>query len=126
MTTNTAKYKQELEIKRSYWRQIITKWEQSGQKPTVYCQANMVNIDQFYYWRKKCSNASLSTNKDNFINLQVSDVTASDLQAIDMPNRSSNDMLQIDITLPNKVQCQLNTCISNVKELINYLGGISC
>ena len=37
----------------SYWREIITDWQNGEQTQKAYCQAHDLNYHQFGYWRRR-------------------------------------------------------------------------
>ncbi len=44
---------EELEQKRSYWKQHIEIWRSSGMTQTAYCIQHELKVHQFVYWKKR-------------------------------------------------------------------------
>ena len=45
---------EQLEQKRSYWKQQIEQWQQTGLSQAEYCRRNNLKHHQLAYWRKRC------------------------------------------------------------------------
>jgi len=45
---------EELEQKRSYWKQQIEQWQQSGLSQAEYCRRNNLKHHQLVYWKRRC------------------------------------------------------------------------
>jgi len=45
---------EEQEQKRSYWKQQIEQWQQTGLSQAEYCRRNNLKHHQLAYWRKRC------------------------------------------------------------------------
>ena len=43
--------------RQSYWRQVLTRWQRSGLAVRVFCRAEGVNEPQFYWSRRKLTQA---------------------------------------------------------------------
>ena len=46
---------EELEQKRSYWKQHIDSWQESGLNQTEYCRRHNLKHHQLVYWKKRFS-----------------------------------------------------------------------
>lgn len=38
--------------RRTYWRGVVERAEQSGQRPREFCLAEKIDLNRFYYWRR--------------------------------------------------------------------------
>ena len=45
---------EQLEQKRSYWKQQIEQWQQSGLSQAEYCRRNNLKHHQLVYWKRRC------------------------------------------------------------------------
>jgi len=45
---------EELEQKRSYWKQQIEQWQQTGLSQAEYCRRNNLKHHQLVYWKRRC------------------------------------------------------------------------
>ena len=45
---------EQLEQKRSYWKQQIEQWQQTGLTQAEYCRRNNLKHPQLVYWKKRC------------------------------------------------------------------------
>jgi hypothetical protein len=46
---------EQLEQKRSYWKQQIEQWQQTGLSQAEYCRRNNLKHHQLVYWKKRYS-----------------------------------------------------------------------
>ena len=49
---NNVEFGQTLNDRRTYWRGVVERAEQSGQRPREFCLAEKVDLNRFYYWRR--------------------------------------------------------------------------
>jgi len=49
---NKAEARQTLSERRAYWRGVVKRAEQSGQRPREFCLAEKIDVGRFYYWRR--------------------------------------------------------------------------
>ena len=62
---------EELEQKRSYWKQQIEQWQQTGLTQAEYCRRNNLKHHQLVYWKKRY----LKTQSDvSFAAVQLEDL----------------------------------------------------
>jgi len=47
-----AETRQTLSERRVYWRGVVERAEQSGQRPREFCLAEKIDVGRFYYWRR--------------------------------------------------------------------------
>ena len=47
-----AESRQTLSDRRAYWRGVVERAEQSGQRPREFCLAEKIDVGRFYYWRR--------------------------------------------------------------------------
>jgi len=45
---------EQLEQKRSYWKQQIEQWQQTGLSQAEYCRRNNLKHHQLVYWKRRC------------------------------------------------------------------------
>jgi len=62
------------EERRSYWRDHIEQWRQSGQSKRAYCRAQELNPASFYRWQGKLDDAPKET--PGFIPVRLTKGTA--------------------------------------------------
>jgi hypothetical protein len=61
---------EQLEQKRSYWKQHIDSWQETGLTQTEYCKRNNLKHHQLVYWKKRF----LKTETDvSFVPLKLED-----------------------------------------------------
>ena len=85
---------EELEQKRSYWKQQIEQWQQTGLTQAEYCRRNNLKHHQLVYWKKRY----LKTETDvSFAAVQLEDL-------LDIPAPADQASLTVVIDNPLKVE----------------------
>jgi hypothetical protein len=61
---------EELEQKRSYWKQHIDSWQETGLTQAEYCRRHNLKHHQLVYWKKRFSHTETSVS---FVPLKLED-----------------------------------------------------
>jgi len=105
---------EQLEQKRSYWKQQIEQWQQTGLSQAEYCRRNNLNHHQLVYWKKRY----LKTETDvSFAAVQLEDL-------LDMPAAADQASLTVVIDSPLKVEITEGFNPQLLRQLIIALRGL--
>jgi len=105
---------EQLEQKRSYWKQQIEQWQQSGLTQAEYCRRNNLKHHQLAYWKKRC----LKTQTDvSFAAVQLEDL-------LDTPALADQAALTLEIDNLFKVQITEGFDPELLRQLIAALRGL--
>ena len=107
-------FQEELINKRHFWQAVVNKWQENPAKPRDFCNENNLNIDQFYYWRRK-----FLYDKETEVN---TDYGFTEL----IPSSTNNNKINLNIKLGNNLTVEINSNISQIGEIINQLGVSRC
>ena len=78
---------EQLEQKRSYWKQHIDSWQETGLTQIEYCRRNNLKHHQLVYWKKRF----LKTETDvSFVPIKLEDL-------LDIPTRHDHSSLTLVI-----------------------------
>src|SRR5210317_856422 len=81
---------EQLEQKRSYWKQHIDSWQETGLTQTEYCRQHNLKHHQLVYWKKRF----IKTSKNvSFVPLKLEDL-------LEMPTRQ--DQLSLILVINNQ------------------------
>ena len=106
---------EQLEQKRSYWKQQIEQWQQSGLSQAEYCRRNNLKHHQLVYWKKRF----LKTETDvSFVPLKFEDL-------LDLPARSEPASLTLVINNQFKIEIRAGFDRPLLRQLILALQGLS-
>jgi hypothetical protein len=105
---------EELEQKRSYWKQQIEQWQQTGLTQAEYCRRNNLKHHQLVYWKKRY----LKTQSDvSFAAIQLEDL-------LDIPAPADQASLTVVIDNSLKVEVTEGFDPQLLRQLIVALRGL--
>ena len=105
---------EQLEQKRSYWRQHINSWQETGLTQTEYCRQHNLKHHQLVYWKKRY----LKTQSDvSFAAIQLEDL-------LDIPAPADQASLTVVIDNPLKVEVTEGFDPQLLRQLIAALRGL--
>jgi hypothetical protein len=105
---------EQLEQKRSYWKQQIEQWQQTGLSQAEYCRRNNLKHHQLVYWKKRY----LKTQTDvSFAAVQLPDL-------LDIPTPA--DLPSLTVVIDNQVKIEVTEGFDPqlLRQLIAALRGI--
>ncbi len=106
---------EQLEQKRTYWKQHIDDWQQTGLTQTEYCRRHNLKHHQLVYWKKRF----LKTETDvSFVPLKLDDL-------LDMPAQPDNASLSLVIDNHFKIDIRAGFDARLLRELIRVLRGLT-
>jgi hypothetical protein len=87
---------EQLEQKRTHWKQHIDSWQQTGLTQAEYCRRNDLKHHQMVYWKKRFLNTETDAS---FVPIKLEDL----LDISTQPDRASlslviNDQFKIEIS----------------------------
>lgn len=99
---------EELEQKRTYWKQHIDQWQQAGLIQAEYCRQNNLKHHQLVYWKKRF----IKTESDvSFVSLKLDDL-------LDMPARPDHAPLFLVIDDHFKLEVRVGFDVRLLQKLI--------
>ena len=105
---------EELEQKRSYWKQQIEQWQQTGLTQAEYCRRNNLKHHQLVYWKKRY----LKTQSDvSFAAIQLEDL-------LDIHAPADQASLTVVIDSPLKVEVTEGFDPQLLRQVIIALRGL--
>ena len=105
---------EQLEQKRSFWKQHIDSWQQTGLTQTEYCRRHNLKHHQLVYWRKRF----LKTETDvSFVPLQLEDL-------LDLPTGQRQAPLVLVINDQFKIEIRAGFDAHLLQQLIFALRGL--
>jgi hypothetical protein len=105
---------EQLEQKRSYWKQQIEQWQQTGLTQAEYCRRNNLKHHQLVYWKKRY----LKTETDvSFAAVELEDI-------LDIPAPTDHGSLTVVIDNPLKVAVTDGFNPQLLRQLIAALRGL--
>ena len=106
---------EQLEQKRSYWKQHIDSWQQTGLTQVEYCRQHNLKHHQLVYWKKRF----LKTETDvSFVSLKLEDL-------MEMPTRQDQASLTLVISNQFKIEIRAGFDTQLLRQLIFALRGLS-
>jgi len=105
---------EQLEQKRSYWKQHIDSWQETGLTQVEYCRQHNLKHHQLVYWKKRI----LTTETDvSFVSLKFEDL----LDRTAPPERAS---LSVVINNHLKIEIRAGFDAQLLRQLIFALRGL--
>jgi len=105
---------EQLKQKRSYWKQQIEQWQQTGLTQAEYCRRNNLKHHQLVYWKKRY----LNTQSDvSFAAVQLEDL-------LDIPAPADQSSLTVVIDNQFKVEVTEGFDPQLLRQLIVALRGL--
>ena len=106
---------EQLEQKRTYWKQHIDDWQQTGLTQTEYCRRHNLKHHQLVYWKKRF----LKTETDvSFVSLKFDDL-------LDIPAQPDHASLSLVIDNHFKIEIRTGFDARLLRELILVLRGFA-
>ena len=105
---------EQLEQKRSYWKQQIEQWQQSGLSQAEYCRRNNLKHHQLVYWKRRC----LKTETEvSFVPVQLEAL-------LDIPAPADQASLTVIIDNPFKVEIAAGFDPQLLRQVVTALRGL--
>ena len=105
---------EQLEQKRSYWRQHIDSWQQTGLTQVEYCRQHNLKHHQLVYWKKRYSNTQTEVS---FVPLRFEDL-------LDIPAQSDRAALCLLIDNHFKVEIRDGFEPQLLRQVVAALRGL--
>ena len=106
---------EQLEQKRSYWKQHIASWQETGLTQVEYCRQHNLKHHQLVYWKKRF----LKTETDvSFVSLNLEDV-------LEMQARQDQASLTLVINSQYKIEIRAGFDAQLLRQLIFVLRGLA-
>ena len=106
---------EQLEQKRTYWKQHIDSWQETGLSQTEYCRRHNLKHHQLVYWKKRF----LKTETEvSFVPLKLEDL-------LDIPPRQDQASLTLVINNQFKVDIRAGFDVQLLRQLIFALRGLT-
>jgi hypothetical protein len=106
---------EQLEQKRTYWKQHIDSWQETGLTQAEYCRQHNLKHHQLVYWKKRF----IKTETDvSFVPLKLEDL-------LDMPARADRAPLCLVIDDQFKIEIRAGFDAPLLRQLIFVLRGLS-
>ena len=106
---------EQLEQKRSYWKQHIDSWQETGLTQTEYCRQHNLKHHQLVYWKKRF----LKTEKNvSFVSVKLEEL-------LEMPARQDQASLILVINNQFKIEIRAGFDTQLLRQLIFALRGLS-
>jgi len=106
---------EQLEQKRSYWKQHIDSWQQTGLTQVEYCRQHNLKHHQLVYWKKRF----LKTETDvSFVPLKLEDL-------LDLPTGQDQSSLTLAINNQFKIEIRAGFDPQLLRQLIFALRGLA-
>jgi hypothetical protein len=105
---------EQLEQKRSYWKQHIERWQETGLTQTEYCRQHNLKHHQLIYWKKRF----LKTETDvSFVSVKFEDL-------LDIPAQPDYAALCLVINNHLKIEIRAGFDAPLLRQLIFALRGL--
>ena len=106
---------EELKQKRTYWKQHIGDWQQTGLTQTEYCRRHNLKHHQLVYWKKRF----LKTETDvSFVSLKLDNL-------LDIPAHPDHASLSLVIDNHFKIDIRADFDARLLQQLIYALRGLA-
>ena len=106
---------EQLEQKRSYWKQHIESWQETGLTQAEYCRRHNLKHYQLVYWKKRFLKTETSVS---FVPLKLEDL-------LEMPTRQDQASLILVINNQFKIEIRAGFDAQLLRQLIFALRGLS-
>ena len=106
---------QQLEQKRSYWKQHIDSWQETGLTQTEYCRQHQLKHHQLVYWKKRFLQIETDVS---FVPLKFEDL-------LDIPSHPECASLSLIINNHFKVEIRAGFDPQLLRQLIFALRGLA-
>ena len=106
---------EQLEQKRSYWKQHIDAWQETGLTQVEYCRQHSLKHHQLVYWKKRF----LKTETDvSFVPIKLEDL-------LDIPASPENASLFLVVNNHFKIEIRPGFDAQLLRQLIFALRGLT-
>ena len=105
----------QLEQKRSYWKQHIDSWQETGLTQTEYCRHHNLKHHQLVYWKKRFLKSETDVS---FIPIKLEDL-------LDLPTQSDCAALCLVINNHLKIEIRAGFDPQLLRQLIFALRGLA-
>jgi len=106
---------EQLEQKRTYWKQHIDSWQKTGLSQTEYCRQHNLKHHQLVYWKKRFVKTEAAVS---FVPLKLEDLH-------DIPARSDCAALCLVINNHLKIEIRAGFDAQLLRQLIFALRGLA-
>jgi len=106
---------EQLEQKRTYWKQHIESWQETGLTQTEYCRRHNLKHHQLVYWKKRFLKTETSVS---FVPLKLEDL-------LDIPNQPDRSALCLVINNHFKIEIRHGFDAQLLRQLIFALRGLA-
>ena len=106
---------EQLEQKRTYWKQHIDSWQETGLSQTEYCRQHNLKHHQLVYWKKRFVKTETDTS---FVALKFEDL-------LDLPTQPDRASLSLVINSHFKVEISPGFDAQLLRQLIFALRGLT-
>ena len=104
-----------LEQKRTYWKQHIDSWQETGLNQAEYCRRHNLKHHQLVYWKKRF----LKTETDvSFVPLKLEDL-------LDVPSQPDRASLCLAVNNHFKIEIRAGFDAQLLRQLIVALRGLA-
>ena len=106
---------EQLEQKRTYWKQHLESWQQTGLTQTEYCRQNNLKHHKLVYWKKRF----LKTETDvSFVPIKLEDL-------LDIPGQADHASLYLVINNHLKIEIRAGFNALLLRQVIVALRGLA-
>ena len=106
---------EQLKEKRTFWKQHIESWQETGLTQAEYCRRNNLRHHQLVYWRKRFLKTETAVS---FVPLQLQDL-------LDTPAQSDSASLYLVINNHLKIEIRAGFDALVLRQLIVALRGLA-
>jgi hypothetical protein len=106
---------EQLEQKRSYWKQHIDSWQETGLTQVEYCRQHNLKHHQLVYWKKRFLKAEKNVS---FVSVKLEEL-------LEMPCRQDQASLILVINNQFKIEIRAGFDAQLLRQLIFALPGLS-
>jgi len=106
---------QQLEQKRTYWKQHIDSWQETGLTQVEYCRKNNLKHHQLVYWKKRFLKIETGMS---FVPVKLDDL-------LDLPTQSDCAALCLVINSHLKIEIRAGFDPKLLRQLIFSLRGLA-
>jgi len=106
---------EQIEQKRSYWKQHIDSWQQTGLTQVEYCRQHNLKHHQLVYWKKRFLKTETNVS---FVPLKLEDL-------LEIPARQDQSSLTLVINNQFKIEIRAGFDAQLLRQLIFALRGLS-
>lgn len=106
---------EQLEQKRTYWKQHIESWQETGLTQSEYCRRHNLKHHQLVYWKKRFLKAEAGVS---FVPIKLDDL-------LDIPAQPDAAVLCLVINNHFKIEIRHGFDVQLLRQLIFALRGLS-